>query len=153
MPYKDPVRQARALRTMKRTARHGTDWRGIIEYYKRTCANSNDVRLADLCVETETLELHEPFGEDKRRAVTIHHQGIMQMRILLCRPCHSREHQFRFAPTRGNDSRYLEDTDTEILELNPDWGTAQQMWYNKYRVGESLGMGLSQKVGSDDPNA
>lgn len=142
MPYRDRNRKRRSDRNSWRKRYHGWDWRGIIEYYGRTCANTSNPELDGLCMEIESLELHEPFGEDKRRAVNADfQQGYMQQRILLCRQCHRAEHQAHLFPLdRGLESLYLQDTDDEIIELG-----SMQAWYDKYRVGESLGMGLVSK--------
>jgi hypothetical protein len=114
MAYKDKQKQYRSRRNAKRKAKHGWDWRGIIEYYGRACANIADPDMGELCWEVFALELHEPFGEDKRK-VEYDMQGKMQLRILLCRHCHSEEHGGNAFPLdRGQPSKYLEDTEAEI---------------------------------------
>ena len=146
MPYKDLVKRARVGRASKRNTHHGWDWRGLIEYYGRTCANTEVSELNGYCLETESLELHEPFGEMKSRAVQVNTQGMFQMRVLLCRHCHRDDHQRHFSMLRGLDSLYLLDTDAEIMESDVEpWAAKLQVWYDKYRVGESLGMGLVTK--------
>ena len=128
MPYKDPKKHARNRRNHHRKNRHGADWRGILEYYGRACANINNPEVEGECLENKLLELHEPFGEDKAQ------QGKMQLRILLCRYCHCREHDWKWPLTRGGYTMMLEDTDAEIEEEG-----SIEAWERKYRVGESLG--------------
>ncbi len=133
MPYKDPTKRKRVMRAANRKIHHGWDWRGIVDACGRVCAYFDDESHEDFCTGVIGLELHEPFGEVKHTHVDTQIQGKLQARVLLCKPCHSWEHNGAFSIHRGSVSMYLEDTDAEIEECG-----GLDAWRVKYRVGESF---------------
>jgi len=133
MPRKSPEaidNHARYLRNRHRRLTHGEDWRGIVAYFGFMCAK---------CCSQEGLEIHEPFGELKVQ-VQIGQNHKMQLRVLLCIDCHMAEHHGRFSRIRGNESRYLEDIDREILECG-----SYDAWVEKYKVGSLVGANGGEK--------
>ena len=91
-------------RMAKRAFRHGKNWRQTFVDCGGMCLN---------CRAVDTLEFHEPFGEDKFG------WGKFQSRILLCNNCHTEEHYGEIGGDSntnvGKPSTLSEDVSIEII--------------------------------------
>jgi hypothetical protein len=83
-----------------RKHRHGEGFRQVFVDCGGSCVK---------CGSVDGLELHEPFGEDKKK------EGKMQRRIVLCNECHRAEH-----PKHANGQMKLWEFKPSILSDDMD---------------------------------
>ena len=113
-------------RIASRNHKHGKNWR-------QTFVDCGGMCLT--CWAVDTLEFHEPFGEDK------YGWGMLQARILLCHDCHNEEHDEIFGGDRSiKPSHLARDINIElILEGGYD------DWIKNHKLIDRLGYLLVQR--------
>lgn len=112
-------------RTQKRKYKHGENWRQIVVDCGALCVN---------CFSLESLEFHEPFGENHNS------NPKFQSRVLLCSKCHSKEHGEMFARRFVHKSHLLEDVAFEMEQCG-----GYNKWIKKYNLIDRFGELLIQK--------
>lgn len=123
--YRDPARQALAVRGYKRTCRHG-NWRQTYIDCKGMCQYPVN---SSICGATENLEFHEPFGE-------IHGAKIkFQQRVLLCTDHHSELEGVQVQEmiiSKMRPSMLSSDVALEIYLAG-----SYRLWLDRYKLRES----------------
>ena len=108
-------------RNAKRAHKHGKNWRQVFVNCGGMCLK---------CFAVDTLEFHEPFGEDKLG------WGILQSRVILCHDCHMGiEHQDMF-----NGMRYIRPSqlsDDVAIEIMVAGG--YDNWIKKFNLEDTFG--------------
>lgn len=121
MPYSDYENHKRYNRIRNRDKRH-PGWRQTFLDYNGMCAE---------CGSTESLEFHEPFGEDKGNGSG----PKMQARVLYCNLCHGKYHEKAgdcCINERHWPSRLQEDVAWEIERAG-----GLQQWMDKFGLSPS----------------
>lgn len=111
-------------RMNNRGRKHGRNWRQVWVNCGGMCVN---------CFDTENLEFHEPFGEERFRLGWL----IFQSRILLCTKCHDDEHadDLNLHHHRHTEqSRLTLDVDIEIMKHG-----GYKQWIKDFELQDTFG--------------